>query len=218
MHAIPNHESFVLIAAVPAEKRFDHISVKNNQPGCQHHLRHVVHVAHRNETFQAVNLSQRNRQQEHHRKACIDSPGHKVRRKDRRVPTGNNADSEVEADNRVHGKHERRCQSREQQIRRFIAMPVTRRSPPAHGQHAVDNSEWFAVSAIAQRREIGNQTDEPEKGRHGRVSRHREDVPHQRAAELWPDAHRVRIREQPVSQPRPPEVHDWIHAGLRDGE
>ena len=73
--------------------------------------------------------------------------------------------------------------------------------------------------AVAQRRQVGNQADEPEQQRHGRVGRDREDVPDQRAAELRPQAHRVRVREQPVGrQPRPAGVEQREHAGARHGE
>ena len=57
--------------------------------------------------------------------------------------------------------------------------------------------------AIAHRRQVGNQADVPEHDRHRRVGRDREHVPDERALELRPQAHRVRIREQPVGrQPR----------------
>ncbi len=102
MHAVPYHEPFVLIAAVPAKERFHHVAVNHDQTGGQHDLGHVVHVTHRDETFQPENFAQRDRQQQHHRKACIDRTRDKVGRKDRRVPAGNDADSEIETDNRVH--------------------------------------------------------------------------------------------------------------------
>ena len=95
-------------------------------------------------------------------------------------------------------------------------MPVPRRTAPAHRQHAVDNSKHLALRAIAQRRKIRNQADEPKHCRDSRVSRDREYVPHQRAAKLWPDAHRVRIRKQPVSEPRPSQVHHWKNSRLRN--
>ena len=54
--------------------------------------------------------------------------------------------------------------------------------------------------------------------RHGRVGRDREDVPHERASELRPDAHRVRIRQQPVVEPRTAGVNQREDAGARDRE
>ena len=90
---------------------------------------------------------------------------------------------EVEAHDRVDGKHERRCEAREQQIRRLIAMPVTRRAAPTQREHAVDDLLRLADRVIAQRREVGNQTNKPEQQRNRAVRRNREDVPYQRAAE-----------------------------------
>ena len=156
MHAIPDHKALVLIAAVPAEESFHQVTVRDDQSGRQHHLCHVVHVAHRDETLEAINFAQRNRQQQNHRKACIDRPGDKVGWKDRRVPPGNDADGEIETHNRVHRKYQRRRQSREQQISHLVAVPVPRRAAPAHRQHSVNNSEYFALGAIAQRRKVGD--------------------------------------------------------------
>ena len=102
MHAVPDHEALVAVAAVPAKERFHDVAVTDNQTGRQHHLRHVVHVAHGDEAFQAIKLSQRNRQQQDHREAGVDRAGDEVRRKDRGVPAGNDADREVETDDRVH--------------------------------------------------------------------------------------------------------------------
>ena len=93
-------------------------------------------------------------------------------------------------------------------------MPVTRGTAPTHCQHAVKNLKGFTASAIAQRGEVGNQTDKPEHRGDSGVRGDGKHVPHQRAAKLRPDAHRVGIWKQPVSQPRTAEVHDRIHAGL----
>src|SRR5207244_2635896 len=51
-----------------------------------------------------------------------------------------------------------------------------------------------------------------------RVSRDGKYVPHQRAAKLRPDAHRVGIGKQPVRQPRPAQVHYWKNSRLRNCE
>ncbi len=102
VHAVPDHEALVTVAAVPPKERFHDVAVADDQSGRQHHLRHVVHVAHGDEAFEAVEPSQRNRQQQNHREAGVDRAGNEVRWKDRRVPTGNDADREVETDDRVH--------------------------------------------------------------------------------------------------------------------
>ena len=62
------------------------------------------------------------------------------------------------------------------------------------------------LRAVAQRRQVGDQADVPEQQRDGGVGRDREDVPDQRAAELRPEAHRVRVGQQPVEEPRPAQV------------
>ena len=55
--------------------------------------------------------------------------------------------------------------------------------------------------------------------RHRGVGADREHVPDQRAAELRPDAHRVRIRQQPVGrQPRPAGVDQREHQRAGDRE
>ncbi len=162
--------------------------------------------------------AQRYRQQQHHGKACVDRAGHKVGRKNRRVPAGNNSYRKIEADDRMHRKHQRRCQPGQQQVSRLVAMPVTSGTAPAHRQHAVDQSKRFAAGPIAQGRKVRNQTDKPKQGGHGRVCRHREHVPHQGAAKLRPNAHGIRVRKQPVTEPRSPQVHEREDAGLRDRE
>ena len=71
---------------------------------------------------------------------------------------------------------------------------------------------------VAQAGDIGNQADEPEHRGDGGVGRDREDVPHQRTAELRPYAHRVGIGEQPVRQPRTTHVQQGEHAGASHRE
>ena len=94
-----------------------------------------------------------------------------------------------------------------------------RRAAPSHRERAVDHAADFRFRAIAQRREIGNQSDEPEQQRHRRVCRDREDVPDERAAELRPHVHRVRIREQPVDrEPRTSRVQHREYRRAGDGE
>ena len=72
--------------------------------------------------------------------------------------------------------------------------------------------------AVAQRGQIGDQSDVPEEQRDRRVGRDREDVPHQRAAELRPQPHRVRVREEPEVVPGTAGVQRRIQPRRRDGE
>src|ERR1700733_9315041 len=97
-------------------------------------------------------------------------------------------------------------------------MPMPRRSTPAEREHAVDDSGHWMRSAIAQRRHVGNQADEPEQRRDGGVGRDGENVPYERAAELRPHAHRAGIWKQPISKPRPPDVDSRENSGASHSE
>ena len=197
-HAVPHHVRLVRVRAVPRHERFDHVAVGDDQPGDEQDLRHVVQMALGDEVLQPVHLADRNRQRQHHREARIDGAGDEVRRKDRGVPAGDDRHREVEAHDRVHRDDQRRREPGQQQIRRLVAMPVMRRAAPSHRQRAVDHAADLRLGPVAQRREVGNQADEPEQQRHRRVCRDREHVPDERAAELRPHVHRVRVGEQPV--------------------
>src|SRR5262245_12891414 len=95
-------------------------------------------------------------------------------------------------------------------------MPVTCRSSPTHSEPSVNQLEEFAARAVTKCSEVGNQTDKPEHRRHCCVCRNRKHVPHQWTAKLRPDSHCVGIWKQPVHQPRPTQVKNWIHSGLCD--
>ena len=127
-------------------------------------------------------------------------------------------DGEVEADDRVHRDDQRRREAGEQQVRGLVAVPVPRRAAPAHREHAVDDPADARLRPVAQRRQVGDQADEPEQQRDGRVGRDGEHVPDQRAAELRPEAHRVRVGQQPVGEPRPADVNQREEPGAGDGE
>ena len=71
---------------------------------------------------------------------------------------------------------------------------------------------------VAQRGEIGNEAHVPEQQRDGEVGADRGRVPGQRAAKLRPDAHRRRVGNEPVEEPRPPEVQQREEPGLDDRE
>ena len=154
---------------------------------------------------------------EHHREPRVDGAGHEVRREDGRVPAGNHRHGEVETDNGVHRNDERRRQAGQQQVGGLVMVPVMRRSAPSHRQRAVDETADARLRPVAQRRQIGYETDEPEQRRDAQVGRDGEHVPDERALEVRPDGHRVRIRHQPVRQPRPAGVHQRKNAGATDG-
>src|SRR3954469_7896283 len=72
--------------------------------------------------------------------------------------------------------------------------------------------------SVAHGGEVRHKSDVPEQGRHGSVRRDREDVPHKRAAELRPCAHRAGIREEPIREPRTPGMQHREKTGAHDGE
>ena len=72
---------------------------------------------------------------------------------------------------------------------------------------------------VAQRRQVGDQPQEPEQQRDGEVGGDREHVPHQRALELRPDALDAGIRQQPVGgEPGPAGVEEREQQGAHDRE
>ncbi len=99
-----------------------------------------------------------------------------------------------------------------------MPVPVHRRASPAHREDAVDNFGGAVTRAIAQRGEVGDQSDVPEKQRHSGVGGDGKAVPYQRAAELRPHFHRVGIGEQPVGEPGTAKVEYGIQsrAGHRE--
>ena len=98
-------------------------------------------------------------------------------------------------------------------------MPVASRTAPAPRKSCVNKPKIFVLGPVAKRREIRDQADVPEQCGHGRIGRDRENVPDQRAAKLRPEAHRIRIREKPVSrQPRTASMQQREHRGAGHGE
>src|SRR6185295_10095980 len=85
--------------------------------------------------------------------------------------------------------------------------PVAVRSAPADRKNAIKEFLDFRGGAIAQRRQVGDQSSVPEQHRNGEVGRDRKDVPEQRAAEVWPDAIIVRQWRQIPRHPNAPDVH-----------
>ena len=70
-------------------------------------------------------------------------------------------DGEVEADHGVHRKDERRRETGEQKIGGLVSIPMLRRAAPAERQHSVSLAGEETVRAIAQRRQIGNESGVP---------------------------------------------------------
>ena len=96
--------------------------------------------------------------------------------------------------------------------------PVAVRSAPAERKNAVKEFLDFRGGAIAQRRQVGDQSSVPEQHRNGEVGRDRKDVPEQRAAEVWPDAVIVRQRRQIPRHPNAADVHARENRGANHRE
>ena len=139
VQAVPEGEGVVAVAAVPAHEGFDAVAVGDDESGGEHDLGGVLQVALGDEIFEAVNFADGDGQHQHHGEAGVDGARDEVGREDGGVPSGDDADGEVEADDGVNREHQRRGQSGEQQVHGFVAMPVAGRSAPSEGEHAVDN-------------------------------------------------------------------------------
>src|SRR5256714_2483442 len=96
--------------------------------------------------------------------------------------------------------------------------PVAVRSAPADRKNAIKELFDFRGGAIAQRRQVGDQSSVPEQHRNGEVGRDRKNVPEQRAAEVWPDAVIVRQRRQIPRHPNAPDVHAGENRGANHRE
>ena len=199
-HPVPDHEPFVLVRAEPTEEGFRDVPICHDEAGHEGDLCHVFKMADREEVLESVNLAQRDRKGEDHREAGVDGARHEIWGKYRRVPSRYDADREVEADDGVDREHQRRRKTREQQVDVLVALPVPRRSAPAEREHAVGSLHPEMTSLVAKRRHVGNHADIPEQQRYREVRRDSEHVPDERASELRPDRHAVRIGEQPVGR------------------
>src|ERR1700674_93987 len=96
--------------------------------------------------------------------------------------------------------------------------PVAVRAAPANGENSVEQLLDLRLRAIAQRREIRNQPGVPKEDRDGKVSRDRENVPEERAAEVRPDAVVIRERREIPRHPDAADVDAWENRGANDGE
>ena len=106
----------------------------------------------------------------------------------------------------------------QQNVQSFVTLPVTGRTTPAQAQNSVNLFGQRMVGLLAHGGKVRNQTHIPENQRNGEVGRNREDVPHQRTAELRPHAHAAGIGEHPVNQPGTAHVQQREHAGASHGE
>src|ERR1019366_2028981 len=102
---VPEQERIELAAAVPAHERLHAIAVGNDEAGGQHDLSRVLEMPHGDEVLQPVDRADWNRKTKNHGETGINGARDKVRWEDRGVPAGDDADGEIEADDREYGKH-----------------------------------------------------------------------------------------------------------------
>ena len=158
-------------------------------------------------------------QRQHHREAAEDGAGDEVGREDRGVPAGQLRRGEVEATRPSAPRAPAAWRGRRGQVGRLVVLPVAVRAAPAEREDAVERSARRL--ALARSRSVarsGIRPDVPEEQRDREVGRDREDVPHQRAAEVRPDAHLVRDGQHPVVQPDAADVDAGEDQRADDGE
>ena len=177
-HAVHHHVFFENIAAIPGKEGFHQVAVRNHHPGREHDDAHISQVPQRDKIFEPVELAQRNRNGQNHGKSGIDRPGDEIGRKYSRMPAGNESHGKVKADHGVNRNDQRRRQTGQEQIRHLVAIPVNRRTAPAHRQHTVDEARHPPARPVAQGCKIRDQSKKPEEQRHGKISRDGKHVPH----------------------------------------
>ena len=126
---------------------------------------------------------------------------------------------EIEAHDAMHRKHQRRGQTRPAAGTSSCSAAngsPTRASPARRCRRGPASSVGRERSRNVAR--SGIRPDVPEEQRNGEVRRNREHIPHERAAQLRPQAHRVRVRHDPVEDPRAAQVQQRKHPRAGDGE
>ena len=128
------------------------------------------------------------------------------------MPARHRRHREVEADDRVYREHQRcrKAPPAGATPSHTGSSGASNRASPATAFRTCTSQRAWSRGRAACR--VGNHADVPEHHRDGRVGGHREHVPRQRGAELRPHIHGAGIGEQPVPQPRPPQVQDREHA------
>ena len=148
------------------------------------------------------------RQHDDHGKAGVHRADHEVGREDALLPARHQAGGEVEADDRMHGADQRHAERGHRGVQRLQPRPCARRAAPAQRERAVEQLARAVRRAVAHGREVRDQADIAEQDREQQVADDRPEIPHQRAAPLRPQRHRVRIGCEPVDIDRPAEMED----------
>ena len=221
--AVDERELLELVARVPGDEELGPVRVADHHAGGEHDLAHRLDVRRLDDVLQveqvraagSISVSTIAKPPE-------DGAGDEVRREDRRVPAGELRRREVERDDRVHREHQRRRETREDQVRPLVAVPVAGRAAPAEREDAVDDRA--DVLAAASRSDRG-------------ASRGRGPGRCTRTASTWSGTSRPRtrptsagsgtaatspisfgMREHPVREPQAAGVEQREQAGAHDGE
>ncbi len=128
------------------------------------------------------------------------------------------AAGEIQPDDAVHRTHQRRHDRRQHAIQRMIMPPLAAGAAEAQRHHAIQDLLAAGRRPVAQRGEIRQQTQIPEHHRRRHIGQDGEEIPQQRTAKLRPQTHGVRVGEQPVEEPRPPQMQDRIDPGTGRAE
>ncbi len=198
---VHEREELVGVPAVPRGKELRRVGVAHHRPGHEHDLRHVVEVPEGDDVLEAERRAADHHERQHHGEPGEDRARHEVGWEDRRMPSGQDGDREIHRDDRMNRQDERRREGRENEVGGFVVLPLPHRAPPAEGQQPVDELPGTGLRPIANRRQVGDQADVPEKDRDRSVDADREDVPEQGAPEVGPHPHLIREREHPVRDP-----------------
>ena len=94
--------------------------------------------------------------------------------------------------------------------------PVAVRPAPAEGKNPEKKLPDLCGRSITQRRQIGNQTGVPKQDRNREIGRNCKHVPHQRAAEIWPDPPVVWDGRQIPRHPDSAHVDSGENRGAND--
>ena len=161
--------------------------------------------------------SERHQQRDHHRQPREDGSGHEVGREDRAVPARQDRHREVPGHHAVDRHDERGRQGGKESVQRHVVPPLPVGPEPAQRQHAVDLPAPVR-DPVPRRGDVRHQPEIQEHHAHGQIRGDGEDIPDQRRAEVHPELTRVRVGNQPVEEPRAPEVDDRKQRGGHDGE
>ena len=219
--AVHECETFVWIRAIPRDEEFHAIGVADDRARRQSDLTHAVDVILRDQVLETVDRPQRQHQGEHHAEAGEDRPGDEIRRENRRMPTGQQRNGEVEGDDGVNGKNQRGRNAGQHEVSHFVVAPVAVRTAPAHRKKSVDKRAGpltGRLEAITQNCEVRQQADIPKEHRNRSVGRDGEYVPLERRTEILPDRIRVRDRKEIKCVPHATDVKNREDTGAHDSE